>query len=147
MLLLLLALLAARRSAKATAPLAQALAQLGQSVQTLDQGQQQLTGGLRHVSEAQAIAQSKMVETMERRLEEVQKNMGESLHGSSQRTTRSLAELQETISRGIESFINLIAIYLLKTILLPLGFFYALLLVIRQLWRFDLREPATGEGN
>ena len=98
MLLLLFALLAARRSAKATEPLAQALAQLGQSVQTLDQGQQQLTGGLRHVSEAQAIAQSKMVETMERRLEEVQKNMGESLHGSAQRTTRSLTELQERLA-------------------------------------------------
>lgn len=98
MFLLFFALLAARRSAKATEPLAQALAQLGQSVQTLDQGQQQLTGGLRHVSEAQAIAQSKMVETMERRLEEVQKNMGESLHGSAQRTTRSLTELQERLA-------------------------------------------------
>ncbi len=98
MLLLLFALLAARRSAKATEPLANALLQLGQSVQTLDQGQQQLTGGLRHVSEAQAIAQSKMIEVMERRLEEVQKNMGESLHGSSQRTTRSLTELQERLA-------------------------------------------------
>ncbi len=98
MLLLLFALLAARRSAKATEPLADALRHLGQSVQTLDQGQQQLTGGLRHVSEAQAIAQSKMVEVMERRLEEVQKNMGESLHGSSQRTTRSLTELQERLA-------------------------------------------------
>ncbi len=96
--LLVFALLAVRRGAQATAPLADALRQLGQSVQTLDQGQQQLTGGLRHVSEAQAIAQSKMIETMERRLEEVQKNMGESLHGSSQRTTRSLAELQERLA-------------------------------------------------
>ena len=96
--MLLFALLAVRRGAKATEPLADALRQLGQSVQTLDQGQQQLTGGLRHVSEAQAIAQSKMIETMERRLEEVQKNMGESLHGSSQRTTRSLTELQERLA-------------------------------------------------
>ncbi|MDG1970498.1 MAG: DNA recombination protein RmuC [Paracoccaceae bacterium] len=96
--LLVFALLAVRRSAKATEPLADALRQLGQSVQTLDQGQQQLTGGLRHVSEAQAIAQAKMVEVVERRLEEVQKNMGESLHGSSQRTTRSLTELQERLA-------------------------------------------------
>ncbi len=56
----------------------------------------------------------------------------------------SLAELQRKISRGIESFINLIAIYLLKTILLPLGFFYALLQAIRQLWRIDLGAPAAG---
>ena len=59
----------------------------------------------------------------------------------------SLADLQQKISRGIESFINLIAIYLLKTILLPLGFFYALLLVIRQLWRIDLGAPAAEAGN
>ena len=96
--LLVFALLAVRRSAKATEPLADALRQLGQSVQTLDQGQQQLTGGLRHVSEAQAIAQAKMVEVVERRLEEVQKNMGESLHGSSQKTTRSLTELLERLA-------------------------------------------------
>ena len=98
MLLLLFALLAVRRGAKATEPLADTLRQLGQSVQTLDQGQQQLTGGLRHVSEMQATAQAKMIETMERRLEAVQKNMGESLHGSAQRTTRSLAELQERLA-------------------------------------------------
>jgi len=58
----------------------------------------------------------------------------------------SLADLQQKISHGIESFINLIAIYLLKTILLPLGFFYALLLVIRQLWRVDLRAPGAGDS-
>ena len=55
----------------------------------------------------------------------------------------SIDELQRNISRGIESFINLIAIYLLKTILLPLGFFYAVVLVIRQLWRIDLAVPAV----
>ncbi|MEM8754837.1 MAG: hypothetical protein AAGF90_17860 [Pseudomonadota bacterium] len=78
MLLLLFALLAARRSAKAAAPLAEAIASLGGAVRTLDQGQQQLTGGLRHVGEAQAAAQARMIETMERRLEEVQRKMGES---------------------------------------------------------------------
>ncbi|MEM7523460.1 MAG: DNA recombination protein RmuC [Pseudomonadota bacterium] len=98
MLLLLFALLAARRGAKAAAPLADAIRQLGGAVQTLDQGQQQLTGGLRHVSEAQAAAQARMTESMERRLEEVQRRMGESLHGSSQKTTRSLTELQERLA-------------------------------------------------
>ncbi|MEM7544063.1 MAG: DNA recombination protein RmuC [Pseudomonadota bacterium] len=98
MLILLFALAAARRSAKAAEPLALAIQQLGGAVQSLDNGQQQLTGGLRHVSEAQAVAQARMIETMERRLEEVQKNMGESLHGSSQKTTRSLTELQERLA-------------------------------------------------
>jgi hypothetical protein len=54
----------------------------------------------------------------------------------------SLNELNQKISRGIENFINLVAIYLLKTILFPLGFFYMAIFVIRSLWRIDLK-PTT----
>ena len=54
----------------------------------------------------------------------------------------SMSELNRKISRGIENFINLVAIYLLKTILFPLGFFYAAIFVVRQLWRIEL-IPAT----
>ena len=50
----------------------------------------------------------------------------------------SLDELERRISEGIESFINLVAIYLLKTILFPLGFFYLAFHLVRLLWRFDL---------
>jgi hypothetical protein len=50
----------------------------------------------------------------------------------------SLDELNQKISHGIENFINLVALYLFKTILFPLGFFYAAIFVIRQLWRVDL---------
>ncbi len=95
---LLAAIRAAKRGARAAEPLAAALADLGGAVKALDAGQHQLAGGLRHVSEAQAMAQARMVEAMERRLEEVQKSMGETLHGASQRTTRSLAELQERLA-------------------------------------------------
>ncbi|MFV0473665.1 MAG: DNA recombination protein RmuC, partial [Pikeienuella sp.] len=93
-----LSIRAARRGAAATEPLAAAIAEIGGAVKALDQNQHQLAGGLRHVAEAQAAAQARMVETMERRLESVQKSMGETLHGSSQRTTRSLAELQERLA-------------------------------------------------
>jgi hypothetical protein len=55
----------------------------------------------------------------------------------------SLAELDQKISRGIENFINLVAIYLLKTILFPLGFFYMAIFVIRSLWRIDLQPAAV----
>jgi hypothetical protein len=55
----------------------------------------------------------------------------------------SMDELNQKISRGIESFINLISIYLLKTILFPLGFFYAMVFIIRRLWRVDLNPAAT----
>ncbi len=50
----------------------------------------------------------------------------------------SLDELERRISNGIEKFINLVAIYLLKTILFPLFFFYGAWYAIRLLWRFDL---------
>jgi hypothetical protein len=52
----------------------------------------------------------------------------------------SVDELNRKISRGIENFINLVAIYLLKTILFPLGFFYGVIFVVRQLWRIDLNS-------
>ena len=55
----------------------------------------------------------------------------------------SIAELNQKISRGIESFINLVALYLLKTILFPLGFFYVAIFIIRQLWGLRLEPPAV----
>lgn len=50
----------------------------------------------------------------------------------------SLADLERKISDGIENFINLVAIYLLKTIVFPLGFFYAAIYFIKLLWRMEL---------
>jgi hypothetical protein len=55
----------------------------------------------------------------------------------------SLEELKQKISRGIENFINLVAIYLLKTILFPLGFFYMTIFIIRCLWQVDLKPPSS----
>jgi len=55
----------------------------------------------------------------------------------------SLDQLKQKISRGIENFINLVAIYVLKTILFPLGFFYMLIFVIRRLWQVDLKPPSS----
>ena len=54
----------------------------------------------------------------------------------------SLDELERKISDGIENFINLVAIYLLKTIVFPLGFFYAAFYFIRLLWRVELNITA-----
>ena len=55
----------------------------------------------------------------------------------------SLNELDRKISRGRENFINLVAIYVLKTILFPLGFFYMAIFIIRCLWQVDLKPPST----
>ena len=60
----------------------------------------------------------------------------------------SLGELERKISDGIENFINLVAIYLLKTIVFPLGFFYAAFYFIRLLWRVELNiaVPSPEQG-
>ena len=103
LVLLILALRASRRSAAAMEPVSNALNQLSQTVTLLGSAQHQLAGNLQAVTEAQAVTQAQVVQTMERRLEEVQKAMGESLHGTATRTARSLGELQmrlETIDRA-----------------------------------------------
>ena len=102
-LLIILGLRAAGRSARATAPLAAHMAALGDTVRELDRGQVDLTGQLRAVTEAQISSQARMMQTMEQRLEETQRGMAESLHGTSTRTARSLGELQtrlETIDKA-----------------------------------------------
>ncbi|MCB2129775.1 MAG: DNA recombination protein RmuC [Rhodobacteraceae bacterium] len=96
-LLLIITLRAASRSARMTEPLGYHLGELGQRVQALSDGQQQLSGGLSHVSEAQATSQAKMLQLMELRLAEVSRGMTESLHGTATRTARSLGELQQRL--------------------------------------------------
>ncbi|MDQ7080362.1 MAG: DNA recombination protein RmuC, partial [Paracoccaceae bacterium] len=86
------------RTRHAADPLAGQMQQLGDTVRALAEGQQQLYGGLKTVSESQAAAQNKMIQLIEARLSEVQRNMTESLHGSAIKTTRSLSELQERLA-------------------------------------------------
>lgn len=96
--LLIWAVRASRRSAAAAEPLAHHIGALGDAVRGLDQGQHQLGGALKLVTEQQLSSQSRIMEQVERRLEEVQKAMGESLHGTATRTARSLGELQERLT-------------------------------------------------
>ena len=96
-ILLIMSVRASRRSAAAAEPLATHIGALSDVVRGLDAGQHQLAGGLKMVSEHQAQAQARIMESVERRLEEVQKAMGESLHGTSTRTARSLGELQNRL--------------------------------------------------
>ena len=97
-LLLLMAVRASMRTAKLAAPLAQQMGALGQRVQALGEGQERLAGGLHHVSEAQAQAQTSMLQLMEQRLALVQQQMNENLHGSARRTAQSLGDLQQRLS-------------------------------------------------
>ncbi len=96
--LLIVTMRAAARTARLAEPVLRNLDALGGRVQAVSDGQHQLAGGLRHVSEAQAASQTKMLALMEQRLAEVSRGMTESLHGSSTRTARSLGELQERLA-------------------------------------------------
>lgn len=97
LILLVMALRAAGQSARMMAPLGRQLYGLGQRVEGIAQHQHQLTGGLTQVSEAQSLSQAQMMMVLERRLEEVTRSMGDSLHGASTRTARSLGELHQRL--------------------------------------------------
>lgn len=97
LIFLVLILRTASRSASAAEPLAREVAWLSNRMQQIGDGQQQLAGGLHHVSEAQAVSQTAMLQVMETRLAEVQRQMTEALHGTSTRTARSLGELQQRL--------------------------------------------------
>lgn len=96
-LLLALTLRASARSVAAVQPLARDINWMGSRVQALSDGQERLAGGLHHVSEAQAASQTQVMRLMEQRLAEVQRQMGESLHGTATRTARSLGELHQRL--------------------------------------------------
>jgi DNA recombination protein RmuC len=100
---LVLILRAAGRSATMAEPLMREVSWLSSRLQQLGDGQERLAGGLHHVSETQAVSQTAMLQVMESRLAEVQRQMTEALHGTSTRTARSLGELQtrlETIDKA-----------------------------------------------
>ena len=101
--LIIVTMRAAGRSARMAEPMLTQMHALGSRVPGLSDGQKQLAGGLHHVSEASAAAQTKLLQLMEARLAEVSRGMSETLHGSATRTARSLGELHnrlETIDKA-----------------------------------------------
>ncbi len=98
LVLLILAVRGAGRSARLTEPLIHSVTAMTQRVQALSDGQQQLAGGLTHVSEAQAAAQAHMMRLMETRLAQVSAAMTENLQGSARRTAQSLGDLQQRLA-------------------------------------------------
>jgi len=98
LILLIMAVRAAGRSAQMAAPLAQQLQMLGGQVQQLGAGQEQLRGGLQTVSDTQANAQSQMIQSMEARLNHVQLQMQERLADNAAKSTRALTDMQERMS-------------------------------------------------
>jgi DNA recombination protein RmuC len=94
-LLLFVAVRRAGRSADAAHIIAGQLSRVSQDVMALGHGQQQLAGNIQTVSDAQANAQVHMVQTMERRLADVQAQMAERLADNAMKSARALAEMQE----------------------------------------------------
>jgi len=94
---LILILRAASRASSNAAPLLREVTWLSQKVQNMGEGQERLSGGLHHVSESQAQSQTNMLKLMETRLADVQRQMTETLHGTSTRTARSLGELLQRL--------------------------------------------------
>ena len=106
LLLLVFVLHAALKTARASEPLHWQMTQLGQRVQALSDGQQHLSGGLHHVSDAQAKSTAQMLHLMEQRLAQVSETMAENLQGSAVRTARSLGDLHarlEAIDKAQEN--------------------------------------------
>ncbi|MBW4706497.1 DNA recombination protein RmuC [Roseobacter sp. YSTF-M11] len=101
LLLLVVAVRAAGRSARMTAPLAQQINALGQHVQQLGAGQEQLRGGLQTVSDTQANAQTQVIQTVEARLATVQQQMQDRLSDNALRSARSLSEMQERMKEAL----------------------------------------------
>ncbi len=97
LLMLFVVMRSAGKSAQMMEPIARQMWALDQRVQSLSDGQQQLAGGLNHVSEAQAASQKHMLHLMEQRLAAVTEQMNVNLHGSAQRTAKSLGELQQRL--------------------------------------------------
>jgi DNA recombination protein RmuC len=97
LLLLAFTLRAALRAGAAADPVLQEMGWLARRVEALGEGQERLTGGLSHVSEAQAQAQAATLKLMEARLADVARGMTESLQGSAMRTARSLGDLQQRL--------------------------------------------------
>ena len=108
--LMILSIRAAARSANAVAPIAHHMNALGQRVQQLGEGQERLTGGLTHVAEAQSMTQKQMMQLMEQRLSTVTETMNTKLTDTARNTAQSLGELQQrlkTIDKAQENITKL----------------------------------------
>ncbi len=49
-----------------------------------------------------------------------------------------IQKIEDKVNKNIGNFMNLMAIYILKTIVFPLLFFYMLLLVLKRIWKVEL---------
>ncbi|MEM9045278.1 MAG: DNA recombination protein RmuC [Pseudomonadota bacterium] len=97
LLLVVISILSSRRALRAIEPMATSMEALGRGLAQLGQNQQQLQGGLTQVTEAQAAAQARLMETVNHKLELVSARLGDNMTTSATRTARSLGDLQQRL--------------------------------------------------
>ena len=99
--LLISAVRRAGRSADAVGRVAEQVGRLNADVQMLGAGQQQLAGNIQTVSDTQTAAQTRIIQTMETRLANVQQQMSDRLADNAMRTNRALTEMQERMKETL----------------------------------------------
>ncbi|WP_413717465.1 DNA recombination protein RmuC [Silicimonas sp. MF1-12-2] len=99
--LLISAVRRAGRSADAVGQVAEQVGRLNADVQMLGAGQQQLAGNIQTVSDTQTAAQTRIIQTMETRLANVQQQMSDRLADNAMRTNRALTEMQERMKETL----------------------------------------------
>lgn len=58
-----------------------------------------------------------------------------------------IEKLQNKLTAGIDNIINLLTLFILKTVLLPIGFLYLLLRILRMAYTTDWLTQLTGRNN
>lgn len=101
LILLIMVVRRAGQSAEAVNFVAGQVGRLTQDVGVLGQGQNQLAGNIQTVSDAQANAQVRVIQTMESRLAEVQAQMAEKLSDNALRSARSLSDMQDRMKETL----------------------------------------------
>lgn len=98
LLIVLAAVWRSWRQGQAMRDLTGQMGQLSEYMQALGTGQTQLAANISIVAEAQSVAQTHVLGTMERRLAEVQERMKETLTGSAEKSAKQLTALQERLA-------------------------------------------------
>ena len=101
LLLVTLVVASARRATRASRVVAAQMDQLTSYMQALGTGQNQLAGNIQTVSDAQANAHARVIQTMERRLAEVNAQVAERLADNALKSAHSLADLQERVKETL----------------------------------------------
>ena len=101
LVLLILAVRGAGRSARMAEPLGRQLQMLGGQVQQLATHQAQLQGSVQNVSDTQASAQMQMIQTVESRLATVQQQMQDRLADNAAKSARAMVEMQERMNLSL----------------------------------------------